>query len=101
MISDQIPQLSRGLPWAYSRVFAATACAALLASAVHAGADPSQEALGRIIDQAVAHVPACVGLAIGATQGNVRVQRFYGDTGNRGLPKPDTEFEIGSITKTL
>ena len=54
-----------------------------------------------MIDQVVARVPACIGLAIGATQRNVRVQRFYGDTGKHGLPKADTEFEIGSITKTL
>jgi CubicO group peptidase (beta-lactamase class C family) len=85
----------------YPRILAATACATLLASAAHSGAAPSPEMLGRIIDQVVARVPACVGLAIGATQGNVRVQRFYGDTGNHGRPKADTEFEIGSITKTL
>jgi serine-type D-Ala-D-Ala carboxypeptidase/endopeptidase len=83
------------------RIFAAAACAALLASAAHSGAAPSQDPLGQIIDQVVARVPACVGLAIGATQGNLRVQRFYGDTGNHGPPKADTEFEIGSITKTL
>ncbi len=92
---------SNGAPMAYSRVFAAAACAALLASAVNAGAESSPETLGQMIDQAVARVPACVGLAIGATQGNVRAQRFYGDTGNHGPPKGDTEFEIGSITKTL
>ena len=86
---------------AYSRVFAAAACTALLASAVHSGAESSQDTLAQMIDRAVARVPACVGLAIGATQGDVRVQRFYGDTGNHGLPKADTEFEIGSITKTL
>jgi serine-type D-Ala-D-Ala carboxypeptidase/endopeptidase len=86
---------------AHSRVLAAVACAALLASAVHAGAASGQETLGQLIDQVVARVPACVGLAIGATQGNMRAQRFYGDTGNHGLPKADTEFEIGSITKTL
>ena len=86
---------------AYSRIFAAVACAALMASTVHSRAESSQETLGQVIDHVVARVPACVGLAIGATQGNVRVQRFYGDTGNNGLPKADTEFEIGSITKTL
>ena len=62
-------------------------------------ADP--ESLGRIVDEAVMHAPACTGLAIGVEQGNVRAQRFYGDTGNHGRPKADTEFEIGSITKTL
>jgi hypothetical protein len=45
--------------------------------------------------------PSCIGLAIGAVQGNARTQRFYGDTGNRGRPNADTEFEIGSITKTF
>jgi D-alanyl-D-alanine-carboxypeptidase/D-alanyl-D-alanine-endopeptidase len=84
-----------------SRFFTVAVCAALLASAVRAGAQSSPEALGQIIDQAVARVPQCVGLAIGATQGSVRAQRFYGDTGNRGRPGPDTVFAIGSITKTL
>jgi serine-type D-Ala-D-Ala carboxypeptidase/endopeptidase len=86
---------------ACSRIAAATACAALLALTVPTGAASSQEMVGQMIDQVVASVPACVGLAIGATQGNTRVQRFYGDTGKHGLPKADTEFEIGSITKTL
>lgn len=84
-----------------SRIVAVTAGAVLLASLGHAGAASSQDALGQMIDQVVARVPACVGLAIGATHGNVRVQRFYGDTGKHSLPKADTEFEIGSITKTL
>src|SRR4051812_2041051 len=92
---------SNEAPMGCPRIFAAAACAALLASAAHSGAAPSQDPLGQIIDQVVARVPACVGLAIGATQGNLRVQRFYGDTGNHGPPKADTEFEIGSITKTL
>ena len=87
------------------RLLAAAAHAALLlaGSAAGAAAEPatSPESLGRIIDEAVAHAPACAGLAIGAEQGNVRVQRFYGDTGNHGRPNADTEFEIGSITKTL
>ena len=86
---------------AYSRYFAAAVCAALLASAANAADEFSPETIGQMIDQAVAGVPACVGLAIGATQGNVRAQRFYGDTGNHGPPKGDTVFEIGSITKTL
>jgi D-alanyl-D-alanine-carboxypeptidase/D-alanyl-D-alanine-endopeptidase len=86
---------------ACSRFLAVAACAALLASAVNAGAESSPETLGRMIDQAVARVPSCVGLAIGATQVNVRAQRFYGDTGNHSPPKGDTVFGIGSITKTL
>jgi D-alanyl-D-alanine-carboxypeptidase/D-alanyl-D-alanine-endopeptidase len=84
-----------------SRFFAVVACAALLASAVTARAESSPEAIGKIIDQAVDHVRPCMGLAIGAAQGNVRAQRFYGDTGNHGPPKADTVFGIGSITKTL
>src|SRR6266571_2567983 len=92
---------SNEAPMACSRIAAATACAALLALTVPTGAASSQEMVGQMIDQVVASVPACVGLAIGATQGNTRVQRFYGDTGKHGLPKADTEFEIGSITKTL
>jgi serine-type D-Ala-D-Ala carboxypeptidase/endopeptidase len=84
-----------------SKFRAAVACAALLASAATAGAEPGPETLGQMIDQAVARVPACVGLAIGATQGNARAQRFYGDTGNHGPPGADTVFGIGSITKTL
>ena len=86
---------------ARSSVLAVAAYAALLALSVDAGAQSSPEALGQIIDQAVASVPACVGLAVGATQGNVRAQRFYGDTGNQGRPRPDTVFGIGSITKTF
>jgi D-alanyl-D-alanine-carboxypeptidase/D-alanyl-D-alanine-endopeptidase len=85
------------------RVLAAAAHAALLLACTAAAAAPaaSPENLGRIIDDAVTHAPACTGLAIGAEQGNVRANRFYGDTGNRGRPTADTEFEIGSITKTL
>jgi len=86
---------------AYSRFSAVAVCAALLASVVNAGAESSPETLGQTIDQAVAHVPACVGLAIGATKANVSAQRFYGDAGNHGPPKADTIFGIGSITKTL
>jgi D-alanyl-D-alanine-carboxypeptidase/D-alanyl-D-alanine-endopeptidase len=84
-----------------SRFLAAAICAALLASALNAGAESSPEKLGRMIDQAVAGVPPCVGLAIGVTQGNVRTQRFYGDAGNHSPPRADTLFGIGSITKTL
>ena len=87
---------------AYPRFFAFTACVALLSSAVNASAESSAEALGKIIDQSVASVPACVGLAVGATQGDVRARRFYGDAGNgRGPPAADTVFGIGSITKTF
>jgi CubicO group peptidase (beta-lactamase class C family) len=86
---------------ACSRFFAGAAFVVLLAWTANAGAEVAPDALGRLIDEAVARVPACVGLAIGATQGNVRAQRFYGDTGNHRPPGADTEFEIGSITKTM
>jgi D-alanyl-D-alanine-carboxypeptidase/D-alanyl-D-alanine-endopeptidase len=86
---------------ACSRSLAAAAGAALLAWVANARAESTPETLGQVIDQAVAHVPACVSLAIGARQGNVRAQRFYGNTGNPGPPEADTEFEIGSITKTM
>jgi D-alanyl-D-alanine-carboxypeptidase/D-alanyl-D-alanine-endopeptidase len=86
---------------AFSRFISAAAGAALLTSAAPAVAQSSPRMLGQIIDEAVAHVPACAGLAIGATQGDVRAQRFFGDTGNSGPPRADTVFEIGSITKTL
>ena len=62
----------------------------------------AQADLGRTIDGvAAAHASDCNGLAIGVEQGAARAERFYGDTGNRGLPNADTEFGIGSITKTL
>jgi D-alanyl-D-alanine-carboxypeptidase/D-alanyl-D-alanine-endopeptidase len=96
-----ILRIANGAPMACSRFLAAAACIALLASAENARAELSPETLGQIVDQAVAHVPPCVGLAIGATQGNVRAQRFYGDTGSHGAPRADTVFEIGSITKTM
>jgi CubicO group peptidase (beta-lactamase class C family) len=86
---------------ACSRFFAVVACAALLASAVTAKAESSPETIGKIIDKAVDQVRSCKGLAIGATQGNGRAQRFYGDTGNHGPPAADTLFSIGSITKTF
>jgi serine-type D-Ala-D-Ala carboxypeptidase/endopeptidase len=81
------------------------ACAAL-ALACHAGGAALTSAatpddLGRLIDDVVIRAPSCIGLAVGVAQGDARVQRFYGDTGNRGQPNADTGFEIGSITKTF
>lgn len=84
-----------------SKFIALAACAALAASTANAGAESSPEAVAHLIDQVVARVPACHGLAISATQGNASAQRFYGDSGNHGRPKADTEFEIGSITKVF
>ena len=93
---------------------AGTPCATMLAATAGAmwlllspaSGVPSQppagsEALGRVIDEVVTEGPACAGLAIGVEQRNMRVQRFYGDTGRHGRPNADSEFEIGSITKTL
>jgi CubicO group peptidase (beta-lactamase class C family) len=83
---------------------AATACAAFLVISltepVAARAEARSENLGGLIDGAVARVSACVGLAIGVEHGDERAQRFYGHAGNRA-PDADTEFEIGSITKTF
>src|SRR6185503_11305288 len=92
---------STGVLMTWPGFAAAAACAALLASAGSAGAQAGPPTLDPIIDAAVARVPACVGLAIGATHGNARAERFYGNTGNGGRPRPDTVFAIGSITKTL
>jgi CubicO group peptidase (beta-lactamase class C family) len=69
-------------------------------AAAQAGSPPSIASLQQLIDSAAA--PAeCKGMAIGVEQSNVRAERFYGTTGNRGTPDEDTEFAIGSITKTL
>jgi D-alanyl-D-alanine-carboxypeptidase/D-alanyl-D-alanine-endopeptidase len=71
----------------------------MLTAAPASAAGP--DTLGRLVDDVVMRSPSCIGLAIGAVQGNARTQRFYGDTGNRGRPNADTELEIGSITKTF
>jgi len=62
---------------------------------------PGQESLAGIADEAVRSVPACAGLAVGVEQRSARIQRFYGEAGNRSRITADTEFEIGSITKTF
>jgi CubicO group peptidase (beta-lactamase class C family) len=49
----------------------------------------------------VARFPSCVGLAIGIRQGDLRFDRFFGDAGNGQPPNANSEFEIGSITKTF
>src|SRR5436305_13989966 len=71
-----------GASMAGSRLFTASVCALLLASTAGAGGESSPEALGQIIDQAVARVPQWTGLAIAATQANVRAGPFHGQTGN-------------------
>ncbi len=73
----------------------------VLIGAMPAGAQPTAEELGRWIDQAVAENSSCIGLAVGAKQEQTVAARFFGTTGNHGVPTADTEFEIGSITKTF
>jgi CubicO group peptidase (beta-lactamase class C family) len=65
------------------------------------GAQSTLDELGRWIDQAVVGNNSCIGLAVGAKKDQVAVARFFGTTGNNGQPNLDTEFEIGSITKTF
>jgi serine-type D-Ala-D-Ala carboxypeptidase/endopeptidase len=73
-----------------------------MAAAAAAQPAASPESLGRVIEQAVAAEQPCAGaLAVGITHGNVRADRFYGDTGKIDRPNADTEFGIGSITKTF
>ena len=67
----------------------------------HRGSRAGPDDLGRLIDDVVMRAPSCIGLAVGVAQGDTRAQRFHGETGNRGRPNADTEFEIGSITKTF
>ena len=71
----------------------------LLAPAAHG--EQTSDLLARAIDQAVAENSQCIGLAIGVKKGRSIVTRFYGTTGNNGVPTADTEFEIGSISKTF
>jgi len=85
------------------RIVLTTAAAGCLLAWVAGSAIPAiaQADLGRVIDGVVASASECNGLAIGVEQGAARAERFYGDTGNHGRPNADTEFGIGSITKTL
>jgi serine-type D-Ala-D-Ala carboxypeptidase/endopeptidase len=43
----------------------------------------------------------CKAIAIGIEENGQQALKFYGDTGNVGAPAADTEFEVGSITKTF
>src|SRR5476649_623507 len=101
-----------GAPMYRRIVFAARAAVCLLAGlgagclgfgCLRASAEPAdqQADLGRLIDGVVSNVQSCTGLAIGIEHEAARAERFYGKTGNRGRPNADTEFEIGSITKTF
>ncbi len=93
-----------------SRRFRAVACGgapalflglSVLLCASPARAQPATEELDRWIDQAVAVNSTCVGLAVGVKKGQAAAARFFGTTGNYSAPTADTEFEIGSITKTF
>jgi CubicO group peptidase (beta-lactamase class C family) len=66
-----------------------------------ARAEPSSDELGQWIDDAVSRNSRCVGLAIGVKSGQTVAMRYFGTTGNNGVPTATTGFEIGSITKTF
>lgn len=76
-------------------------CLLVLFRAPCAVAQSPRENLGGLIEQAVAQNSTCIGLAVGAKVDGVIATRFFGTTGNNGRPNVDTEFEIGSITKTF
>jgi D-alanyl-D-alanine-carboxypeptidase/D-alanyl-D-alanine-endopeptidase len=65
-----------------------------------AGEGPTRQELERLINDA-AQKSSCIGLAIGVKSGRTVATGFLGTTGNNGAPTADTEFEIGSITKTF
>src|SRR5690242_7504044 len=65
-----------------------------------AGEGPTRQELERLINDA-AQKSSCIGLAIGVKSGQTVATGFFGTTGNNGAPTADTEFEIGSITKTF
>jgi len=75
---------------------------AAVADAIGAPAAPvvPEASLIQLIDKAVGKT-ACTGLAIGVEQNGKRADRFFGTTGNGKRPDADTEFRIGSITKTF
>jgi D-alanyl-D-alanine-carboxypeptidase/D-alanyl-D-alanine-endopeptidase len=88
-------------------VFAAAGTVCLLGclwvgcSGIRAEPANQQADLGRLLDGSVADASGCMGLAIGVEHETARAERFYGVTGNHGRPNEDTEFGIGSITKTF
>jgi hypothetical protein len=88
----------------YRRIeFAVCLLGCLWVGCLGGDAEPAnqQADLGGLVDGAVANAPGCMGLAIGVEHEAARAERFYGDTGNHGRPNADTEFGIGSITKTF
>ena len=88
----------------YRRIeFAVCLLGCLWVGCLGGDAEPAnqQADLGGLVDGAVANAPGCMGLAIGVEHKAARAERFYGDTGNHGRPNADTEFGIGSITKTF
>src|ERR1051325_11205711 len=80
-----------------------SAAASLLLAVVMnaAAAPPRPDAdLTQLIDKAVGKT-ACMGMAIGVEKNGKRAARFFGTIGNGKRPDADTEFRIGSITKTF
>jgi CubicO group peptidase (beta-lactamase class C family) len=63
-------------------------------------AEPTRQELEHRIGDA-AQSSRCTGLAVGVKSGHTVAMGFFGTTGNNGVPTADTEFEIGSITKTF
>jgi CubicO group peptidase (beta-lactamase class C family) len=66
-----------------------------------ARAEPTSGQRGQLINDAVAHNSRCIGLAVAVKSGQTVAMRFFGTTGNNGVPNANTEFEIGFITKTF
>jgi D-alanyl-D-alanine-carboxypeptidase/D-alanyl-D-alanine-endopeptidase len=90
-----------GAPMVRHIVLSTAGVGCLLACLASAEPAIGQTDLDRLVDGVAASASDCTGLAIGVEQGAARAERFYGDTGNHGRPNADTEFGIGSITKTL
>jgi serine-type D-Ala-D-Ala carboxypeptidase/endopeptidase len=81
------------------------AAAFFLAVMFNAVAAPAVTAAGesgldQLIDKAVGK-KACAGMAIGVERNGLHGGRFLGTAGNGRPPNADTEFRIGSITKTF
>jgi CubicO group peptidase (beta-lactamase class C family) len=63
-------------------------------------AEPTRQELEHWISDA-AQSSRCIGLALGVKSDHTVAMGFFGTTVNNGVPTADTEFEIGSITKTF
>ncbi|HTO83977.1 MAG TPA: serine hydrolase [Methylomirabilota bacterium] len=76
----------------------------LAATAATHAALQVEVSLDALADQAAQGAMAggkCKAIAVGIEENGQQALKFYGDTGNIGAPTADTEFEIGSITKTF